>query len=130
MKSYGRKSVSSLIREHQKTANIKAAGVVVGSLIDPTTIGNDHIRIHAMEGKLFREVLIDGAEHSGVKCSVWRERDLYGVAAKQLKTAETVLRKKLTALGEGAPDGWRAEHKLPRLRRGWCCKCRIAPPQR
>lgn len=115
VKSYGRKSVSSLIREYQKTTNIKGAGVVVGSLIDPKTIGNDHIRIHAMEGQLFREVLIDGAEGSGVKCSVWRERDLYGVAAKQLKTAETALRKKLTALGEGAPDGWRAEHKAAAL---------------
>jgi hypothetical protein len=95
--------------------NVTAAGVVAGSLIDPKTIGNDHIRIHAMEGQLFRDVLIDGAERSGVTCSVWRERDLYGAAEKQLKTAATVLRKKLTALGEGAPDGWRAEHKAAAL---------------
>ena len=115
VKSYGRKSVSALIREYQKSANVTAAGVVVGSLIDPKTIGNDHIRIHAMEGQLFREVLIDGAERNGVKCSVWRERDLYGAAEKQLKSAETVLRKKLTALGEDAPDGWRAEHKAAAL---------------
>ena len=115
VKTYGRKSVSALIREYQKAANVTAAGVVVGSLIDPKTIGNDHIRIHAMEGQLFREVLIDGAERSGVACAIWRERDLYGVAGKQLKTAETVLRKKLTALGEGAPGGWRAEHKAAAL---------------
>jgi hypothetical protein len=115
VKTYGRKSMSSLIREYQKAANVKAAGVVVGSLIDPTTIGNDHIRIHAMEGKLFREVLIDGAERSGIGCSVWRERDLYGVAGKRLKATETVLRKKLTALGDSATDGWRAEHKAAAL---------------
>ena len=115
VKSYGRKSVSALIREYQKSANVTAAGVVVGSLIDPKTIGNDHIRIHAMEGQLFREVLIDSAERNGVECSVWRERDLYGAAEKQLKSAETVLRKKLTALGEDAPDGWRAEHKAAAL---------------
>jgi len=115
VKSYGRKSVSALIREYHKTTTVAAAGVVAGSLIDPKTIGNDHIRIHAMEGQLFREVLIDGAERSGVTCSVWRERDLYGIAEKQLKVAETVLRRKLTALGEGASDGWRAEHKVAAL---------------
>jgi hypothetical protein len=115
VKRYGRRSLSTLMRDYQKDATVTAAGVVVGSLIDPKTIGNDHIRIHAMEGQLFRTVLIDGAERSGVTCSVWRERDLYGVAEKQLKMAETVLRKKLTALGEGAPDGWRAEHKAAAL---------------
>jgi len=115
VKSYGRKSVSSLIREYQRAANVAGAGVVVGSLIDPKTIGNDHIRIHALEGQLFREVLIDGAERSGVRCSVWRERDLYGLAEKQLKVAETVLRKKLTALGEDIEDGWRAEQKAAAL---------------
>jgi hypothetical protein len=115
VKGYGRKSVSALIREYQRSANVKSAGVVAGSLIDPQTIGNDHIRIHALEGQLFREVLVGAAEKNGVGCSVWRERDLYGVAEKQLKTAETVLRKKLTALGEGATGGWRAEHKAAAL---------------
>lgn len=115
VKAYGRKSVSGLIREYQRTANLKSAGVVAGSLIDPQTIGNDHIRVHALEGQLFREVLIGAAEKNGVGCSVWRERDLYGVAEKRLKTAETVLRKRLTALGEGAAGGWRAEHKAAAL---------------
>jgi len=77
--------------------------------------GNDHIRIHAMEGQLFREVLIAGAERSGVHCSVWRERDLYALAAKQLQIAEAVLRKRLTALGDNTDGGWRAEHKAAAL---------------
>jgi hypothetical protein len=94
---------------------VAAAGVVVGSLIDPGTIGNDHIRIHALEGQLFREVLIRGAEQNGVTCSVWRERDLYAAAAKRLKIAETVLKKRLTALGENADGGWRAEQKAAAL---------------
>lgn len=115
VKSYGRKSVSAVIREYQKRASIQAAGVVVGSLIDPGTIGNDHIRIHALEGRLFREVLIHGAEQNGVTCSVWRERDLYAAAVKRLKIAETVLKKRLTALGENANGGWRAEQKAAAL---------------
>jgi len=115
VKGYGRKSVSALIREYQRSANVTSAGVVAGSLIDPQTIGNDHVRIHALEGQLIRQVLVGAAEKNGVGCSVWRERDLYGVAEKQLKTAETVLRNKLTALGAGATGGWRAEHKAAAL---------------
>lgn len=115
VRSYGRKSVSAVIREYQKRTSVVAAGVVVGSLIDPKTIGNDHIRIHAMEGQLFREVLIDGAERNGVTVAVWRERDLYATAAKRLKTAETVLKKTLIALGENADGGWRAEQKAAAL---------------
>ena len=115
VRSYGRKSISAVIRDYQKRASVAAAGVVVGSLVDPKTIGNDHIRIHAMEGQLFREVLIDGAERNGVACSVWRERDLYAAAAKQLKTTETVLKQMLTALGENADGGWRAEQKAAAL---------------
>jgi len=115
VKRYGRRSLSTLMRDYQKDATVTAAGVVVGSLIDPKTIGNDHIRIHAMEGQLFREVLIAGAERSGVHCSVWRERDLYALAAKQLQIAEAVLRKRLTALGDNTDGGWRAEHKAAAL---------------
>ena len=115
VKSYGRKSVAALIRDYQKRATVAAAGVVVGSLIDPKTIGNDHIRIHAMEGQLFRDVLINGAERGGVTCSVWRERDLYGLAETQLKFAETVLRRRLTAFGEDIEGGWRAEQKAAAL---------------
>lgn len=115
VRSYGRKSVTAVIREYQKRTSVVAAGVVVGSLIDPRTIGNDHIRIHAMEGQLFRDVLIDSAERNGVTVAVWRERDLYAAAAKQLKTAETVLKKTLAALGENADGGWRAEQKAAAL---------------
>jgi len=115
VRSYGRKSVSALIREYQKRASVAAAGVVVGSLIDPQTIGNDHIRIHAMEGQLFRDVLIAGAQRNGVVCSVWRERDLHAAAVKQLQIPETALKKRLSALGENANGGWRAEQKAAAL---------------
>ena len=115
VKTYGRKSLTALIREYHEKAMLRTAGVVVGSLVDPELIGNDHIRIHAMEGKLFREVLIDGVERNGVKCSVWRERDLYAVAEKHLNIAEGLLRVKLAALGKDVDGGWRAEQKAATL---------------
>lgn len=116
VKSYGRKSIGGLIKQYQKDhGTLSGAGVIVGSLIDPKTIGNDHIRIHAMEGKLFREVVIDAAERKGLTCAVHRERDLYGEAAKALKSTEPALRKKLTDLGREVDGGWRAEQKLAAL---------------
>ena len=85
VKSYGRKSVDRLLGEFQDDYAIRGVGVVVGSLIDPKSIANDHIRIHAMEGQLFRTVVIDAAEARGLRCHVRRERDLYGDATKALK---------------------------------------------
>jgi len=116
VKKFGGKSIAGLIEQYQKqNGTLRGAGVIVGSLIDPKTIGNDHIRIHAMEGKLFREVVIDAAERQKLPCAVWRERDLYGEAAKALKTTEAVLRKKLTELGRDVDGGWRAEQKAAAL---------------
>ena len=111
VKSYGSTSVTALIGEYQALATLRTAGVVVGSTVDPASIANDHIRIHALEGQLFREVLIDGAERSGVRCTGFRERDLFAEAEKHLRIAEGLLRVKLMALGKNVAGGWRAEHK-------------------
>lgn len=115
VKSFGRKSVGRVIRDYQQRGELRGAGVVVGSLIDPKTIGNDHIRIHAMEGQLFRSVVIDAAETAGLKCDVVRERDLYATAAKALKKPEAAIRKTLAQIGRGVDGGWRAEQKAAAL---------------
>jgi hypothetical protein len=115
VRSFGRKSVGRVIRDYQERESLRGAGVVVGSLIDPKTIGNDHIRIHAMEGQLFRSVVIDAAETAGLTCAVVRERDLYATAVKALKKPEAALRKTLAELGRGVDGGWRAEQKAAAL---------------
>jgi len=38
---------------------IRRAALVVGSVLDPESIANPHIRAHALEGRLFRTVLED-----------------------------------------------------------------------
>jgi hypothetical protein len=48
---------------------IHGAGLVVGSQIDPASIANAHIRAHALEGSLFRNVLAD-ALGGGTGCLV------------------------------------------------------------
>ena len=109
---FGQRSVTELIREYQDGGHrLRSAGVVVGSLIDPERIANDHIRIHALEGRLFREVVEAGATRNGLKCAVWRERDLKTVAAEVLGRSEPAVRGALARLGRGVNGSWRAEHK-------------------
>ena len=115
VKAYGRKSVTALLREYQRRASLRGAGVIVGSLIDPETIGNGHIRIHAMEGRLFRTVVIEAAEKNGLKCAVCRERDLYAAAVETLKKPEAAIRKTLAEMGRDVDDAWRAEQKSAAL---------------
>ncbi len=68
-----------------------------------------------MEGRLFREVVIEAAEKQGLKCLVCRERDLYADAAKKLKKTDAAIRKTLTEIGRGVDGGWRAEQKAAAL---------------
>jgi hypothetical protein len=108
--------MSGLMRQYQAAGHaVRCAGVVVGSLVDPESIANDHIRIHALEGQLFRGVVEDAAGRNGLLCSIWRERDLYEVAAEVLKRPERALRESLTALGRGVEGSWRAEQKAAAL---------------
>ena len=115
VKTYGRKSVTVLLRDYHKQAAVRGAGVIVGSLIDPETIGNDHIRIHAREGQLFRTVVIEAAQEQGLTCAVRRERDLYADAAKALNKPEAAIRKTLSEIGSDVQSGWRAEQKAAAL---------------
>lgn len=94
---------------------LKGAGIVVGSLIDPQRIANHHIRIHALEGRLFREIVQDAAERAKLPCSLWRERDLPVVAREMLGKPEAQLRIMLRNLGKPLPGPWRSEQKAAAL---------------
>ncbi|PYL62875.1 MAG: hypothetical protein DMF25_11440, partial [Verrucomicrobia bacterium] len=50
------KSVVALLQRYVDY-KIWTAGLVVGSVIDPDSIANPHIRAHALEGRLFRMTL-------------------------------------------------------------------------
>ncbi len=113
---FGRKSVTGLIRRYRGAGHqLAGAGVVVGSVVDPTRIANEHIRIHALEGQLFRAVVEDAAVRHRMPCSIWRERDLYAVAAEAVKQPEQRLRDALAALKQGVAGSWRAEQKAAAL---------------
>src|SRR5262249_2368637 len=86
VRHYGERAVLKTIRDYERAGHSPIAlGIVVGSLIDPRRIGNDHIRIHALEGQLFRGIVEASARRAGVPYSIWRERDLYGAASEEWK---------------------------------------------
>lgn len=109
---FGRVSVTAVLRGYRTVGHdLAGAGLVVGSLTDPDRIANDHIRIHALEGQLFRTVVKDAAERAGIPTEIWRERDLYTAAARALQRPEPRIRETIAALGRGVDGPWRAEQK-------------------
>jgi hypothetical protein len=86
---------------------VRAAGIVVGSVIDPARIPNDHIRAHAEEGRLFRRVVEEGLRKRRVPVRVMVEKELWVKGAR--------LRKRVAALGESVEGPWRADEKAAAL---------------
>jgi hypothetical protein len=112
VRRFGRQSVVQAIREWTNGGcRVSGAGVIVGSVLDPARIANAHIRIHAQEGMLFREVAEAAVTASGLPCSVWRERDLYSLAANILRQPEESIRRAVAQLGAGIMAPWRVEQK-------------------
>ena len=115
LKAIERYSSQSLARvvSHCKQAGhtLCGAGLVVGSDVDPDRIGNQHIRAHALEGRLFRRMVEEGMARGGLPCSAWVERTLFGAAAGQLGRSEAQVKKTVTELGRRASGGWRSDDK-------------------
>lgn len=113
---FGTRSVARLIGQWRIAGHSpRGAGLVVGSLVDPDSLTNPHIRIHALEGRLFRRVIEDGVKRGGLSSSVWRERDLYAAATKIPGRSEQEIRDVLRALGRTVAGSWRAEEKAAAL---------------
>ena len=112
VRQFASASIAEAIRQYRSAGHhVTGAGLVVGSLVDPERLANAHVRIHALEGQLFRRVVEDAAAAAGLECAVWRERDLYPAAAGELNESEDHLRNKVKTLGRAVPGMWRAEQK-------------------
>jgi hypothetical protein len=90
---------------------VRRVALVVGSVIDPATIANDHIRAHALEGRLFRTALERAARSRRLVCSVVVERSLYATAAATLKRPASRVKRTVSALGRALGGPWRADEK-------------------
>jgi hypothetical protein len=105
------------VRGHRPTT----ISLVVGSTIDPDRIGNEHIRAHASEAKLFRVSLERAASAAGLPCTVAREKDLRAVGhphgPEWINTIDN--------LGRAAGRPWGADEKLA-ARAAWLSLANIA----
>lgn len=113
---YAHRSVAQLIAEYRAAGHrVRRVGIVVGSVIDPARIPNDHIRAHAEEGRLFRTVVEQALRRVRLRPRVTVERELYATAAKVLRVPASSLRTRVAGLGEGVEGSWRAEEKAAAL---------------
>jgi hypothetical protein len=119
VKEVRRTAATEMRKLLQDSAGIKRAAMVVGSVIDPDSLGNPHVRVHALEGKLFRDVVAEALAEQGIDCSVLVERDAYTKVATELSTQEQRLRTEIAALGHGRFKPWRSEEKLATLAAWW-----------
>jgi len=96
-------------RVHGRT--VRGLALVVGSVIDPGSIGSPHIRAHALEGQLFRTALERAAGRGRVPCATHVERGLYDAAAARLKRTPAELKRRVAELGKAVAGPWRADEK-------------------
>jgi hypothetical protein len=94
---------------------VRGAGIVVGSLVDPASLHNEHIRAHGLEGQLFRSVLEDAFAARGIRCRVFLEKEAYARAAEELNITEEAARRTVAHIGESHEGSWRAEEKMAAL---------------
>jgi len=110
------RSVVDLLAQYMENGYvIRRAAIVVGSVIDPGSIANPHIRAHALEGRLFRTTLEAALRSRGIHCSLFTERDAYAVAAKSLGLSTGRIKDMLANLGRAVAGPWRADQKLAAL---------------
>jgi len=111
-----KKSVCTLLKEAVGLQyGVRGAALVVGSMVDPATLHNEHIRAHGLEGQLFRTVLEDAFRALKIPCEAFREKGAYESAAEMLKRTPAQIKRAVAALGESHEGSWRAEEKLAAL---------------
>jgi len=94
---------------------LSGLGLVVSSNPDVTRIGSLHVRAHALEGILFRQVLEAGARACRVPVLLALEREVLAHASGVLRQHEGDLRRAVAQFGQQVGSPWRAEEKSAAL---------------
>jgi hypothetical protein len=106
------RSLSALLAEYRGAGHrVGVVRLVVGSVVDPMSVGHPHIRAHASEGRQFRTALEGAARGRRLPVIVVRERDLYAELGRALGRAPGIAKSAVSRLGEDLEGSWRAEHK-------------------
>jgi len=94
---------------------LRAVSLVVASNPDVAKIGSAHVRAHALEGILFREVLESAAHACRLPSTLLLEREALPRASAVLRRRETDLRAALAQFGAQIGRPWRSEEKSAAL---------------
>lgn len=106
------KALRTLIRELASEGfNVRAVGVVGAGERNLEKIGSTHIRAHAAEGVLFRQVLEVAAETNDLPSRRFDERTIEGAAETELKISVARIKAHLVEMGREAGSPWRADEK-------------------
>lgn len=109
-------SMKSLLDEARDAGyRVRGAGLIVGSLVDPATLHNDHMRAHGLEGQLFRTVLEEALCSANIPCGVLVEKEAYRGAGMLLDRSAEETKNVIANLGKSREGSWRAEEKLAAL---------------
>jgi hypothetical protein len=113
VRSIAQRSIATLLDGYRQNGySIRRAALVVGSLIDPASVANAHIRAHALEGQLFRSVLQESLHAHRIRTDVLIDCDAYGRATSELKQSNEKVRRVIQNFGRDTEAPWRAEQKL------------------
>jgi len=113
---FARRVLAELLREYEAAGRTPvASAIVAGSDVDPARIANLHMRAHALEGRLYRDLVEETMREAALPCALLIERDLFATAAGRFGLPEDRLKRAAAQLGKsggkalGGP--WRAEEK-------------------
>ena len=111
-----KESVRQLLEQaRQLSLEVRGAGLVVGSMVDPATLHNEHIRAHGLEGQLFRTALEEALRAQDIRCSAMLEKNAYVSAVPVVRKSAGEIKRAIADLGEAHEGSWRAEEKLAAL---------------
>jgi hypothetical protein len=106
-------ALAQLVRELQsESLKVVGVGIVGAADRDLRRIGNPHIRAHAAEGVLFRQVLEAAAKANRLAQRSFTEQGLEECAPTELRCTVAKLNGYLRRLGRAAGPPWRAEQRV------------------
>lgn len=103
-------AIQSISRRHKKAGHeIAGCGVLIGEGIPDWTTDQVlavHIRMHKVEGEIFRDVLADGARKCGLCLATLPDKSPFDAAATQLGITRAKLDARIAAIGKAAGAPW------------------------
>ena len=99
-------------RAEARGFRLTGATVVSDSATDPKSIGNLHMRAHAAEGQLFRDICCEAANAYGLVTERALSRSLRDALVQSLEGHSKRIDTVIAQVGADAGRPWRADEKL------------------